>query len=229
MMSSFFFCLSISFFFFALFSLSVKGEETAVANNLFDFKVYDASDELISLSKYANAKAILVVNVASNCGFTYTNYLELTEMYNRLHDKGLEILAFPCNQFGEQEPGSNEEIQIFTQNFGVNFPVFGKVKNHFFCFLFILSSSYALFFPPLLSSLSLLLLLFPQLDVNGPGADPLYKFLKNFSDDSSEIGWNFAKFLVVRGYPVKRYNSRISPKKIEKDILRYLGEGGGEF
>jgi glutathione peroxidase-family protein len=65
--------------------------------------------------------------------------------------------------------------------------------------------------------------------VNGATADPLYQFLKSFSDDSSEIGWNFVKFLVVNGQPVKRYPSRISPKKIEKDILPYLSNGDEEM
>ncbi len=68
------------------------------------------------------------MNVATNCGFTYTNYLELIELYQRYHQRGLEILAFPCNQFGEQEPASNEEIQMFVNNFGVTFPVFAKVS-----------------------------------------------------------------------------------------------------
>jgi glutathione peroxidase-family protein len=64
-----------------------------------------------------------------------------------------------------------------------------------------------------------------QINVNGHDASPLYSFLKTFSSDESDIGWNFTKFLVVNGYPVKRYNSRISPKKIEKDILPYLNAG----
>lgn len=68
-----------------------------------------------------------LVNVASNCGFTYSNYLELSDMYKRLKSKGLEILAFPSNQFGDQEPGTNEEIQMFVKNLSIEFPVFAKV------------------------------------------------------------------------------------------------------
>lgn len=71
----------------------------------------------------------MIVNVATNCGFTYTNYQQLTELYEKYHHRGLEILAFPCNQFGEQEPGTNEDIQMFTKNFGVTFPVFAKVRG----------------------------------------------------------------------------------------------------
>ncbi len=68
------------------------------------------------------------MNTASNCGYTYTNYRELGDLYERLHDRGLEILAFPCNQFADQEPGSDEDIQTFVRNWGVNFPVFAKVS-----------------------------------------------------------------------------------------------------
>jgi glutathione peroxidase len=115
------------------------------ANKLFDLQVRDLEGNTVSLSQYSKAKAILVgkvlmllflissvnliVNVASNCGFTYTNYIELAELYQKLHPKGLEILAFPCNQFGEQEPGTPDEIKMFTQNLGINFPMFSKVNN----------------------------------------------------------------------------------------------------
>lgn len=67
------------------------------------------------------------MNVATNCGFTYTNYQQLLDLYEKYHKRGLEILAFPCNQFGEQEPGTNADIQMFVKNFGVTFPVFSKV------------------------------------------------------------------------------------------------------
>jgi glutathione peroxidase-family protein len=63
-----------------------------------------------------------------------------------------------------------------------------------------------------------------QIKVNGPDAHPIYKFLKNFSQDSTEIGWNFVKFLVVNGYPVKRYAPRVNPKKIEADLVQYLDQ-----
>ena len=116
----------------------------AFAESIFDFSVEDAHGNLVPLSRYQDSKVILIVNTASYCGYTVSNYEQLQEMYSRLHPKGLEILAFPCtiydmkevvlntpgNQFGEQEPGSNEDILKFVSNrFGVEFPVFGKVKN----------------------------------------------------------------------------------------------------
>jgi glutathione peroxidase len=73
-------------------------------------------------------KILLVVNVASECGFT-SQYRELQSLYQEFHDKGFEILAFPCNQFGAQEPGTAEQIQAFCKvNYGVTFPVFKKTN-----------------------------------------------------------------------------------------------------
>lgn len=94
--------------------------------SLFDYTVKDASDRPYPLSQH-KGKVVLVVNVASKCGFT-PQYKGLEELYQRYKDKGLVILGFPCNQFGSQEQGSNSEIQEFCQlNYGVSFPVLGKV------------------------------------------------------------------------------------------------------
>lgn len=76
-------------------------------------------------SDYAD-KVLLIVNVASQCGFT-SQYEELQDLYAQFHDQGLEILAFPCNQFGGQEPGTSQQIEAFcSTRFGVTFPVFQK-------------------------------------------------------------------------------------------------------
>ena len=93
---------------------------------IYDFTVEDGNGKSISLSDY-KGKVLLIVNTASKCGFT-PQYKGLQELYEQLRDKGLEILAFPCNQFANQESGSNEEIQQFCQlNFGVTFKVFAKI------------------------------------------------------------------------------------------------------
>jgi len=77
------------------------------------------------MSAYAG-KVLLIVNVASRCGFT-SQYKELQDLYDDFHTRGLEILAFPCNQFGGQEPGTPEQIEAFcSSRFGVTFPVFQK-------------------------------------------------------------------------------------------------------
>ena len=80
-------------------------------------------------------KVLLVVNVASNCGFTASNYKDLVELHKRYEGKDFEILAFPCNQFGGQEPGSNEQIKEFTRRYGVEFPVTEKVVMKLFLLL----------------------------------------------------------------------------------------------
>lgn len=82
---------------------------------------------LDNLQNYSG-KVLLIVNVASQCGFT-SQYRELESIYQSLHPEGLEILAFPCNQFGGQEPGSPEEIQSFCErNYSVTFPIFEKIE-----------------------------------------------------------------------------------------------------
>lgn len=94
--------------------------------SLHDFTVKDASGKDFPLSQF-KGKAVVVVNVASKCGFT-PQYKGLEELYQKYKDKGLMVIGFPCNQFGAQEPGTNEEIQEFCSlNYGVSFPVLGKV------------------------------------------------------------------------------------------------------
>jgi glutathione peroxidase len=94
--------------------------------NVHQYKVKDASGNEIDLSQY-RGKVLLVVNTASQCGFT-PQYKELEQLHQKYKDKDLVILAFPCNQFGGQEPGSDDEIQQFCElNYGVSFPVMAKL------------------------------------------------------------------------------------------------------
>jgi glutathione peroxidase len=140
------------------------------------------------LSDYAG-KVVLVVNVASHCGNT-PQYEGLEALHERYGKDGLVVMGFPCNQFDGQEPGTAQEIADFcTGNFGVRFPMFGKI------------------------------------DVNGPDADPLYKWLKRETPDSNDrdVEWNFAKFLVGRdGKPVKRFGDKFMPADIAPDIEKLL-------
>ena len=95
-------------------------------DKITDFVVKDINLVDIDLSIY-DGKTLLIVNVASECGLTF-HYEGLQELYNEYNSHGLEILAFPCNQFGAQEPGTNDEIKSFcTEKFNVTFPIFNKI------------------------------------------------------------------------------------------------------
>ncbi|KAJ4957997.1 hypothetical protein NE237_025108 [Protea cynaroides] len=95
--------------------------------SIHDFTVKDIDGKDVSLSKF-KGKVLLIVNVASKCGLTTSNYMELSHLYEKYKTQGVEILAFPCNQFGFQEPGSNPEIKQFAcTRFKAEFPIFDKV------------------------------------------------------------------------------------------------------
>lgn len=105
----------------------MASQSTAEPKSVHEFVVKDARGNDVDLSTY-KGKVLLIVNVASQCGLTNSNYTELTQLYDKYKDKGLEILAFPCNQFGSQEPGNNEEIMQFAcTRFKAEFPIFDKV------------------------------------------------------------------------------------------------------
>jgi glutathione peroxidase len=155
---------------------------------LSDFQADKLGGAAAKLADFAG-KPVLVVNVASMCGNT-PQYEGLEALYERYKSEGLVILGFPCNQFGDQEPGSDADIASFcTLNYGVTFPLFRKIE------------------------------------VNGPGTDPLYKWLKAETpgSDNRDIEWNFAKFLIDRdGRPVKRFGDKFPPADIAPDIEKLL-------
>jgi len=98
-----------------------------MSDNFYDFEAQDIKGNPVSMEKYRN-KVVLVVNTASKCGFT-PQYEGLQELYKQFSDQGLEILGFPCDQFGHQEPGDSSEISQFCSlNFGVTFPLFKKIE-----------------------------------------------------------------------------------------------------
>ena len=160
-----------------------------MSDTVFDFTCKTAGGSDRPLDEF-KGKVLLVVNTASKCGFT-PQFEGLEKLYEEYKDKGLEILGFPCNQFGKQDPGSNDEIQEFCQlNYGVSFPMFGKIE------------------------------------VNGSGADPLFKHLKSEAPGmlgSQGIKWNFTKFLInTDGEVVKRYAPATKPEDIASDIEELL-------
>lgn len=97
-----------------------------MSNSIYDFKVLDINGSEVSMEQY-KGKTLLIVNVASKCGFT-SQYSELEQIYKEYKSSNFEILAFPCNQFGAQEPGDAEEIKSFCSlTYDVSFPLFAKV------------------------------------------------------------------------------------------------------
>jgi len=135
-------------------------------------------------------KVLLVVNTASKCGFT-PQYEGLEALHRKYVDRGFEVIAFPCNQFGKQEPGNAEEIASFCKlTYDVTFPVMKKI------------------------------------DVNGDGAIPLYRWLKDEAPGvlgTRGIKWNFTKFLIDRsGKVVRRYAPTDKPAALERDIEALL-------
>lgn len=162
---------------------------TADPRTIADFTADLPNGEAISLAD-RRGKVLLVVNTASKCGFT-PQYKGLEALWRKYGDRGFEVIAFPCNQFGGQEPGSAEEIADFCEvNFGLSFPLMGKVE------------------------------------VNGPGAAPLYEWLKAQAPGilgSKAIKWNFTKFLIGRdGNVLRRYAPTDKPENLEKDIEALL-------
>ena len=102
-------------------------KEISSMDNINDIIVLDMNNEEVKLSDY-NGKVLMIVNVASECGYT-KQYAGLQEIYEKYNPQGFEILAFPCNDFGGQEPGTNEQIQNFcSSKFGVTFKLFDKIK-----------------------------------------------------------------------------------------------------
>jgi len=179
---------------------------------VYESTVKDRKGKDVSLKEYAN-EVLLIVNTATKCGFT-PQYEELEKLYETYHAQGFEILDFPCNQFGQQAPGTDESIHDFCKlNYGTEFPQFKKLK------------------------------------VNGPDADPLYKYLKeqkgfagwdmshpiapildkmlseadpNYKD-SPEIKWNFTKFLInKKGLVVARFEPTEKIENIAKQIEELL-------
>lgn len=176
----------------------------------YDFKVKDAFGEEVNLSDY-KGKTVLVVNVASKCGFT-PQYEGLQKLYSELKDKNFVILGFPCNQFKGQEPGTNEEIQTFCKlDYGVEFPVFGKIdvngKDEDPIYTFLKKEK-------------------PDVDDNkGEGKAYTNDQLAELSErkNPEDIVWNFEKFLIDKdGNVVKRYSPSTTPEEIKPEIEKIL-------
>ena len=178
------------------------------AQSIYDIKVKDDVDQEISLSDY-KGKVLLIVNTATRCGFT-PQYKELEALYEKYHAEGLEILDFPCNQFGEQAPGTIQEIHQFcTANFDIQFPQFDKIDVN--------GANESPLFTYLKSQKG-----FSGFDLNdktGKFMDEMLRKQDADYDKKSDIKWNFTKFLVSRdGRVLRRYEPTEKISIIEADI-----------
>ena len=157
--------------------------------SLYELSARALGGETVRLERYRD-KVLLIVNTASECGFT-PQYAGLPRLHERYAARGFEVLGFPCNQFGQQEPGDAAQIGSFCEKqFGVAFPMFEKI------------------------------------DVKGPNAHPLYRYLTRQAPGllgTRWIKWNFTKFLVDRsGHVVKRYAPSKKPEELDADIEALL-------
>jgi len=177
---------------------------------IYDFTVLNTKKEPVKLEEY-KGKVLLVVNTATGCGFT-PQYEALENLYNKYKSQGLVILDFPCNQFGEQAPGTEEEIVTFCQlKYKVSFPQFAKIEvngeNESPVFTYLKENA-------------------PAEELSGLKAKATDVMLKKISKTykkENDIKWNFTKFLVDKeGGVVKRYAPTTKPEDIEKDILKLL-------
>lgn len=178
--------------------------------NIYDFKVKSQSGEMVDLSEY-KGKVLLVVNTATGCGFT-PQYKDLQAIYDELNLSGFEILDFPCNQFRDQAPGTDEEIHSFcTLNYGTTFPQFSKVdvngENADPLFKWITENTKFAGF-------------------SGPMKLPMSAMAKKADNDyknNGNIKWNFTKILVDRnGNIVERFEPTTSVKKVKESIHKIL-------
>ena len=178
--------------------------------NIYDLKVKTRSGEDFDLGTL-KGKVSLVVNTATGCGFT-PQYEAIEDLYEKYHDKGFEVLDFPCNQFGHQAPGDNDEIHEFcTAKYNTQFDQFDKIdvngENESEVFKILKEQQ-------------------PKEEIKGLKNKMAMKAVEKISTTCkkpNDIKWNFTKFLVDKdGNAVKRYDPTFNPSDIEKDILELL-------
>ncbi len=176
--------------------------------NLYDIDVKDMQKQDVSLRDY-EGKVLLIVNSATRCGLT-PQYEGLQALYEKYHDRGFEILEFPCNQFLEQAPEDNEGIKSFCQmNYGITYPQFDKIE---------VNGEDA---HPLFAHLKEVK---PE-DKENKETKGFLEKLKELNQErkGSDIKWNFTKFLVNRkGEVVERYSPTVTPKELEEAIENLL-------
>ncbi len=192
-------------------SQHTNNKENKIMNTVYDFNLKDKKGNDVSLSEY-KGKVLMIVNTATGCGFT-PQYEVLEDMYKRLKADGLEILDVPCNQFGHQAPGSDEEISQFcTMKFGTDFPQFKKAdvngKNELPLYTWLKSQKGC------------------ESSFDEKIASVMEKLYNESNDEprkKDDIQWNFTKFIINRqGEVVARFEANADMKQVEECISALL-------
>ena len=178
--------------------------------SIYDYIVKDRNGKDVKISDYKD-KVLLIVNTATGCGFT-PQYEGLETLYKKYHDKGLEILDFPCNQFGKQAPGTNDEIHEFCQfKYNTSFDQFDKIdvngENEIGLFKYLKDNAKEDIVKGMKHKVTM------------KGIEKISSTYKNKND----IKWNFTKFLVDKnGNVVSRYSPIEDPSIMEDEIKELL-------
>ena len=182
-------------------------------SGIYDITVKDMDGSDVSLANY-KGKVLLIVNVASKCGLT-PQYEGLEALYQKYKDQGLEILAFPCNQFLGQEPGTNEEIQSFCSlNYNVTFPLFDKIdvngEAESLLYTFLKKQAPFKGYPEGTEEFATML-------------DEIHQKTGTGFDQGDAIRWNFGKFLVSKdGKTILLFEPMVTPDMMEEAIQKML-------
>ncbi len=173
---------------------------------------FPTADEATATLGDLGAKAVLVVNVASRCGLT-PQYEGLEALQRELGEDGLQVIGFPCNQFGAQEPGTDDEIQEFcSATYGVTFPVAAKIEVNG-------PEAHALYVALRAADPG-------EFTESTPGAERLYGHVARAYPEwigTDAIKWNFTKFLVdSEGRVVRRYEPFVEPEELRDDVVALL-------
>ena len=180
--------------------------------NVYQFSLTDGEGRSVSLKEF-KGRAMLIVNTATKCGFT-PQYKDLETLYEQYHAKGLEIIDLPCNQFGQQAPGSLDEIRQFcTATYGTQFPQWAKVEVNgpgeipLYTWLKVQKG-------------------FGGFDLTNPTGkflDEMFRKQDANYDKSADIKWNFTKFLIDRkGRVVARFEPTATAEEIEEAVKKIL-------
>lgn len=168
-------------------AILAEKQEMESISSIFDLEAPDIDGNVVKFDQF-RGQVTIITNVASYCGYTQSHYTGLVELYNQVHSsEKVNIVAFPCNQFGQQEPGTPQEIKQFVQRYGVKFTMMDKI------------------------------------DVNGPSASKLYKYLK-YKTGVDMIQWNFATYFVVAPDGTITQHSGVEPMDLKGVALSLLKE-----